>query len=130
MSGALSGIETFTATTREIHDSQVTIASAVEEQSAATSEITERMAESRDGGRRRRRERRRGRARRPQHPRHHGDAPLDDPRTEPPRLTGPWPAGGEGPAPADGSVSGPGGGPGATIGLHHRGHNHHTSHAA
>ena len=46
VSGALSGIETFTATTREIHGSQVTIASAVEEQSAATSEITERMAES------------------------------------------------------------------------------------
>ncbi|HZP27423.1 MAG TPA: methyl-accepting chemotaxis protein [Acidimicrobiia bacterium] len=46
VSGALTGIETFTATTRAIHDTQVTIASAVEEQSAATNEITQRMAES------------------------------------------------------------------------------------
>jgi methyl-accepting chemotaxis protein len=50
VSGALSGIESFTSTARAIHDSQLTIAGAVEEQSAATNEITQRMAESATAG--------------------------------------------------------------------------------
>jgi methyl-accepting chemotaxis protein len=50
VSGALGGIESFTSTARAIHDTQIAIAGAVEEQSAATNEISRRMADSATAG--------------------------------------------------------------------------------
>ena len=50
VTAALTDISTFGDTTREIHESQLTIAGAVEEQNAATSEITQRMSETSTAG--------------------------------------------------------------------------------
>jgi methyl-accepting chemotaxis protein len=47
---ALAGIEAFSSTTHQIHDTQVTIAGAVEEQTVATKEITQRMTEAATAG--------------------------------------------------------------------------------
>ncbi len=50
VTAALAGIAKFTETTREIYDTQTTIAGAVEEQNAATNEITRNMAETATAG--------------------------------------------------------------------------------